>query len=182
MIGIVLRPLSVSLSHQLSVFVRLCSLCITGYRRDEDKVQGDWFWEILAEDFNNTQRGQVLQFVTGSAQVATLMHAPLTFVIYLPSSGSLATSPIPRRFRFRSSTCIRASQLRWCAGSRRTASPTDTHGTQSPLFLFERTHARTHAVSLAMALTCCSLLPPCTASIEWTSQCTRPRSRCEPAS
>lgn len=40
-----------------------------GYRRDEDKVQEDWFWEILTQDFNNTQRGQVLQFVTGSAQV-----------------------------------------------------------------------------------------------------------------
>jgi len=37
-------------------------------------VQEDWFWEILTQDFNNTQRGQVLQFVTGSAQV---LHTPL---------------------------------------------------------------------------------------------------------
>lgn len=57
-----------------------CAL-VVGYRKDEDKIQGDWLWEILQEDFNNTQRGQVLQFVTGSAQVTsptsliTLFHA-----------------------------------------------------------------------------------------------------------
>jgi hypothetical protein len=50
----------------------------SGYRRDEDKVQEDWFWEILTEDFNNTQRGQVLQFVTGSAQVLHTTPPPPT--------------------------------------------------------------------------------------------------------
>jgi len=51
---------------------------VVGCRSESSKKQIEWFWEIMEQDFTHEQRGQILQFVTGSAQV------PLTFRYYNP--------------------------------------------------------------------------------------------------
>ncbi|KAL6051720.1 HECTdomain (Ubiquitin-transferase) domain containing protein [Balamuthia mandrillaris] len=54
-----------------------------GFRSSEEKEQLAWFWEVL-EQFANSQRGQVLQFTTGSAQVPVsfeYLHPPFTVAL-----------------------------------------------------------------------------------------------------